>query len=309
MKYTTLPYQKWHDLQAIAELAYIASPYFLHVIDLPYRLASWALDKPQNFRFWHDAAGKLAAVAIMQEAFLALEYLIHPAVEPAALEQEIVRWGLQRGQAVANEQRTTFPINVWLRDDQLQPARAALLEGSGLALSSEQFVVMQCDLNEIDLPSATLQLPEGFQIRPLRGQAEVAAYVELHQAAFGSTVMRESWRTRTLHMPQYRPELDLVAVTGDGRLAAFCIGWLHPQQPLARIEPMGVHPDFHRLGLGKAILTTLLQRLQSRNVQFVSLHTTPDNTAALKLYASLGFHEQYTMLSYRHLFRPASLAG
>ena len=304
MTYTIRPYQNWHDLQAIAELAYVASSHFLHTIDLPYRLASWALNKPQNFRFWHDSAGKLVAVAIVQEAFLSLEYLIHPTLEPAILEQEIVQWGMQRGQEVANEQATTFPINVWLRNDQPQPERVALLEAAGLALSSVQFVVMQIDLGQINLPTDAPQLPDGFQIRPSRGQAEVADYVALHQAAFNSTTMREGWRTRTLQMPQYRPELDLVAVAPDGRLAAFCVGWLHPHQPLARIEPMGVHPDFHRLGLGKAIIITQLQRLHARSVQFVSLHTTADNEPAINLYAPLGFQKQYTMLGYRHLFWP-----
>ena len=302
MIYTTRPYQNWHDLQAIADLAYLTSSHFLHVIDLPYRLASWALDKPKNFRFWHNESGKLVAVAILQEAFLALEYLIHPAAEWATLEQQIVKWGMQRGGEVADEQATTFPINVWLRDDQPQPERIALLEANGLALSSVQFVVMQCDLSQVDIPDDPPQLPDGFQIRPLRGQVEVADYVALHRAAFGSAVMRHGWRMRTLQMPQYRPELDLLTVAPDGRLAAFCIGWLHPQQPLARVEPMGVHPDYHRLGLGKAILTSLLQRLHARNVHFVSLHTTADNEPAINLYRSMGFQKQYTMVSYRHLF-------
>lgn len=245
------PYQSWYDLQAIADLAYAAPAHFLHVIDLPYRLASWTLDKPQNFRFWHDEAGTLAAVVIVQEAFLSLEYLIHPTVKRATLEPEILRWGMRRGQQVANEQATTFPINVWLRDDQPQPERVALLKAAGLALSQMQFVTMQCDLSQMDFGS--VQPADGFRIRPLRGQAEIGDYVALHQAAFGSTIMQGKWRSRTLQMPKYRPELDLVAVGRDGRFAAFCIGWLHPHQPLARIEPMGAHLDFRGLGLGKAI--------------------------------------------------------
>lgn len=304
--YTTRPYQNWHDLEAIADMAYAAGPHFLHVIDLPYRLASWTLDKPQNFQFWHNVEGKLMAVAIMQEAFLSLEYIIHPMVDEAVLEPEILQWALQRGQMVANEQATTFPINVWLRSDHPQPERVALLQERGLMPGARQDITMQCDLGKHNLQDEALTVPDGFKIRPLRGQAEVAAYVELHQAAFGSTVMRESWRMRTLQMPQYRPELDLVAVAEDGRLAAFCIGWLHPLQPLAQIEPMGVHPDFHRLGLGQAILAAVLQRLQIRSIQFVSLFTAADNVPAIKLYQSLDFQEQYTMLSYRRLFRPAN---
>ncbi len=304
--YTTRPHQNWQDLRAIADMAYVAGSYFLHVIDLPYRLASWTLDKPQNFRFWHDAEEKLVAVAIVQEAFLTLEYIMHPMANQGALEPEILQWGLQRGQAVANEQATTFPINVWLRSDHPQPEHVALLQELGLVPGARQDVTMQCDLGTDHFSDEMFPMPDGFRIRPLLGQAEVAAYVALHRAAFGSTVMRESWRMRTLQMPQYRPELDLVAVAPDGRLAAFCIGWLHPQQPLAQIEPMGVHPDFHRLGLGQAILAAVLQRLRIRNVQFVSLFTSTDNVPAIKLYESIGFQEQYTRQSYRLLFRPAN---
>ena len=304
--YKTRLYQDWHDLQAIADMAYSTGPHFLHAIDLPYRLASWTLDKPKNFRFWHDADDKLMAVAIVQEAFLTLEYIIHPSADQAVLEPEILRWGLRRGQVVANEQATTFPINVWLRADQPQPSLVALLEAHELVPGAMQLVSMQHDLRKSDISSEMFPVPVGFKIRPLRGQAEVAAYVALHQAAFGSTVMQEGWRLRTLQMPQYRPELDLVAVTADGRLAAFCIGWLHPLQPLAQVEPLGVHPDFHRLGLGQAILAALLQRLSARNVQFASLFTTSDNEPAIKFYESIGFQRQYLIHSYRRLFWPES---
>ena len=92
MQYSRRAYQHWQDLQAIAELAYTTSSHFLHTIDLPYRLASWAIDKPGNFQFWHDEAGRLVAAAIVQEAFLALEYLIHHSVKQDILEQEIVQF-------------------------------------------------------------------------------------------------------------------------------------------------------------------------------------------------------------------------
>ena len=164
MTYKKRPYQSWHDLQIITDLAYGHGSNLLHVIDLPYRLASWTLDKPQNFRFWYDHAENIAAVAIVQEAFLALEYIIHPAADKAFLEPDIVRWGLQRGQEIANEQATTFPINVWLSDDPPQPDRVSLLEENGLALSSRKSVTLQCDLSNIKLPNDKL-VPTGIKVR------------------------------------------------------------------------------------------------------------------------------------------------
>ena len=69
--------------------------------------------------------------------------------------------------------------------------------------------------------------PEGFVIRPLGGIEEVDAYVDLHQSVFESRNMTREWRMRTLDRPEHDPDLDLVVVAPDGRLAAFFIGWLN----------------------------------------------------------------------------------
>lgn len=66
--------------------------------------------------------------------------------------------------------------------------------------------------------------PAGITIRPLAGPSEVEAYVGLHRAAFGSTNMTHEWRNRVLRWPEYRADLDLVAVTDEGQLVGFCTG-------------------------------------------------------------------------------------
>ena len=75
------------------------------------------------------------------------------------------------------------------------------------------------------VPIAECALPAGITIRPLAAQGEVEAYVQLHRSAFGSTNMLRASRRRVLERAEYIPDLDLVAVTEAGRLAAFCIGW------------------------------------------------------------------------------------
>ena len=46
----------------------------LHVVDLPYRLSSWAFDHPDNIRLWHDDGGKLVAWAVLQTPFWTVDY-------------------------------------------------------------------------------------------------------------------------------------------------------------------------------------------------------------------------------------------
>jgi GNAT superfamily N-acetyltransferase len=54
-----------------------------------------------------------------------------------------------------------------------------------------------------------------------------------------------------------------VAVTPEGRLAGFLIGWLDEARQLAQIESMGVHPDFCGIGLARALLFEGLRRFQA----------------------------------------------
>ncbi|HEX4205270.1 MAG TPA: GNAT family N-acetyltransferase [Ktedonobacteraceae bacterium] len=60
--------------------------------------------------------------------------------------------------------------------------------------------------------------------------------------------------------PQYQPSLDLVAVAPHGSLVGCCVGWLDQKRHLGQIEPLDVHPRFHRMGLGRALLLEVLQR-------------------------------------------------
>jgi mycothiol synthase len=149
------------------------------------------------------------------------------------------------------------------------------------------------------LPS-TPPLPPGFSLRPLAGDAEAAAYVDLHRAVFESKNMTEAWRLRTLRHADYRPELDLVAVAPDGRLAAFCVGWWQSSgAPAGQIEPMGVHADFRRLGLGRAILSEVVRRLTDLGAQQIEVETDNYRNAAYALYAALGFRLARDVLVYR----------
>jgi mycothiol synthase len=141
-------------------------------------------------------------------------------------------------------------------------------------------------------PIAGCVLPAGFVIRSLAGEGEVEAYVRLHRAAFGTENMTVEWRARTLRRPEYLPELDLVAVAPDGRLAAFCVAWLNSHsegKSSGQIEPLGVHKDFRGLGLGRAILGEALRRLHRCGADTVYVETDLQRTEALSLYKAVGF--------------------
>jgi ribosomal protein S18 acetylase RimI-like enzyme len=116
--------------------------------------------------------------------------------------------------------------------------------------------------------------------------------------------MRQNWRSQILAMPLYRPDLDMVIMAPDGRIAAFCIGWLHPDGQQGSIEPLGVHPDFQGMGLGTAVLRTGLHCLQALDINSVSLFTGMSNETAISLYKNEGFHFQFREIGYGRLFSP-----
>jgi ribosomal protein S18 acetylase RimI-like enzyme len=62
---------------------------------------------------------------------------------------------------------------------------------------------------------------------------------------------------------------------------------------------LGVHPDFQRQGLGRAILAAALRRLQAHGAQDVYVETDNTRDAALLLYESAGFRVQREVLVYR----------
>jgi len=279
------------DLPAMAALVNAFSDNNLHVVDLPYRLCSWGLDEPNNVGLWTNKAGELRGWAVMQTPFWCIDIVLHPNDE--AEYPRLLAWAEQRATALRGTSygRPLWFVNVLARQQSLQRS----LEAAGFAPQTHvpvnplSMVVMELQA-EAQGGSAA---PNGFSIRPLAGEADVAC----HQAAFGSDSMRADWRARTLQHRAYQPELDLVAVTPAGRVAGFWIGWLNEYG--GQVEPMGVHPDFHGQGVGRALLLAGIQRLRDLGATRVRVHTDHQRDAAFALYQAAGFRVVEEVTVYR----------
>jgi ribosomal protein S18 acetylase RimI-like enzyme len=289
--------------QALMRVLVEAAPHkHLHVIDVPYRFSSWALDEPEQASLWFALSGELHAWACLQTPFWALDYALHPDAPPSLLA-EVLQWADGRMQATHG---TTYGRPIWFANvfaEQME--EIAALEVAGF--------VCQADVGE-DSWSKVLMLhdrsgatsavtPPGFTLRPLAGEAEVPAYVRLHRAVFESESMTATWRAATLRQPAYREELDLVVEAPDGQLAAFCVGWLAQHGPRGRasgqIEPLGVAAAYRQLGLGRAIASACVQRLYEMGAEEVYVETDAFRNAALALYEAVGFRVQRDVLVYR----------
>lgn len=289
------------DKQAMIALARMCKADTLHVVDLPYRLSSWALDDPEHTDLWFNAEEQLVAWTVLQTPFWTIDYVCRPDFEEA-LHSQLVCWADERAYKIVGKPggQPSWFVNVFAD----QVTRIHDLEEAGF--------VSQADL-EVDpwskvfmqrpayMPVESCALPAGFVIRPLAGEDEVEAYVELHRDVFLTKNMTVAWRVRVLHCPQYTSDLDLVVVAPDGRLAAFCVGWLsraYGMNPVGQIEPLGVQEDFRTLGLGRAVLSECLRRLHRYGADQVYVETDKYRNAVLGLYEAVGFKTIREVLVY-----------
>ncbi len=294
------------DLAAMLALASASPDENLHIVDLPYRFCSWALEDPSNVGLWADGRGRLAGWAILQTPFWSVDIAVLPDAEPLLLPL-VFEWAEARARAAAGTPYGHPSWYVHVFADQKE--RLQRLAAAGYAC--------QADVGDDSWSRVLLRragpaprpapVPGGFAIRPLDGRAEVAGYVDLHRAAFESRNMTAAWRTRTLTAPHHLADTDLVAVAPDGRLAGFCIGWLSPgPDPVAQIEPLGIGREFREHGLGLALLTECVRRLTTNGAREIHVETDTYRTPALGLYENLDFEPLRDVLVYRKDVRGAT---
>ena len=243
-------------------------------VDQPYRFSSWALDDPANAQLWVDEQGRVVAWVVLQTPSWSIDYACHPAVLDE-VHPQLLAWADQRARQLVGSDlgRPMWFVNVFTRST---GAASGFLKAAGFASQAD---VGENSWSKVLMQQAVLTVEpspvglDGFVIRPLAGVAEVAAYVDLHQTVFESRSMTVAWRTCTLQQSAYRPDLDLVVAAADGRLAAFCVCWLHCGAAGVRADRADGRPSrLPQFGVG-ALLAEGLRRLYAQGAQEVFVET------------------------------------
>ncbi|NOT06381.1 MAG: hypothetical protein HOP27_17450 [Anaerolineales bacterium] len=261
------------DKYQMSALARQLSGDTLHVIDLAYRLSSWALDDPDNVGLWFDDKQQLVAWAVLQTPWWTIDYVYDSAVG-SNLHQEILAWADCRAHATVN---TAYGHPAWyvaVFPEQVE--RIHDLENAGFKCQSNigeeswsKVLLRRSSENTVK----TYKPPTGFIVRSLAEEKEVKDYVELHQSVFESKNMTMEWRQRTLKHPSYKPELDIVVESPAGSLVAFCICWFDENSLEGQVEPLGCHKDFRQYALGRVALVEGLHRLQTLGAKNIFVET------------------------------------
>lgn len=173
------------------------------------------------------------------------------------------------------------PVFVWVSEPTKADDRIAA--DAGLALGR--------DLHELRIPLPT---PDpGLDVRPFRPGDE-ATWVEVNNRAFSWHPEQGGWTLDMLREHLAEPWVDLdgfLVHERDGRMAGFCWTKVHAdhEPPLGEIYVVAVDPDFHGLGLGTALTLAGLHWLHGQGIDVGMLYVDASNTAAVALYAKLGF--------------------
>lgn len=301
--YSVRPYTE-RNLRAVTDLLAVClaadeTSSNLSVADLRQVLPRNGVEAERNACLWEAPPGRLVGFGLLWPPWHSLVLVVHPDAREGGVGDAILTWLLQRGHEVARErgQRVTLQArphegNRWL---------LGLLRRHGFAeadWSTPRYA------RPLVGPLPAPRLPEGFVIREVRGEAEVADYVALHREAFGTPHMTVDDRLAFMRDAEYVPELDLVVVAPDGTLAAFVVGGIDEEESARRgylvgyTDPLGTRPAYRRLGLARALLLEAFRRLQARGARESGVGTGSWNTATQQLLQSVGYELAYRILAY-----------
>jgi len=300
---TSRLYETEHDLQQMQDLLMEAHSRtddwrYWHVGELAFGffMVACHLNLQEHIRLWHNDGGKLVGYAILGED-LSFDWQVLPEYEWSGIETEAIDWAETRLAELGQRDAQRWGGNLVSGSRQDNPERIGFLEQHGFQRGEYAEVNL---LRSLDEPIPEPALPGGCHVRA----------VEASEVADRAAAQREVWHPWTvgnvstddyayfMHMPGYHRDLDVVAFTPDGVIAAYVNGWIDPVNRIGDFGPVGARQDYRRQGLTRAVLLECLRRMRARGMDRVCVSTGVSNTPALGLYESVGFERANKYLTY-----------
>lgn len=306
------PYRDERDWQALLNLLVEGrradnGTYYVHTGDV-----SWWL-------YYHDTGGSFSEqIALWEEEGRPLGWVlftpeerffdlfVHPRLRGSPEAADMHDWAEAE---IARRVRALGGADIramWIAET--DKVRRELLEARGFRLVSEgeRLNRMYVTMQTLHSPISRFPPPPGFTVRDCRGEAELEARARMQHGAFQSKwewgPYTARWR-RFMQSPVYAGERDVVAVTADGSpyrhaIAAAAIYWVDAVNGAGYLEPVGVHPDFQRHGLGRAVIFESLRRMQAAGMTQASVCCEAADPRAVAFYHACGFQIVNTLLTY-----------
>jgi mycothiol synthase len=190
-------------------------------------------------------------------------------------------------------------LRVWSHGD--HPAGRALAASAGYRVIRE-LLQLRRSLDE-QFPGgldAEAKLPDDVTLRGFRPGVDDQAWLRLNAKAFAHHP--EQGRTTQTDLqarmaePWFDPAGFLIAEQ-DGVMVGFHWTKVHPEG-LGEVYVLGVDPERHGGGLGRALTLAGLKHLFDQGLRTVLLYVESDNAPALAVYRRLGFTTWHTDVMY-----------
>jgi mycothiol synthase len=218
------------------------------------------------------------------------EMVVDPAARRAGL-------GLILGRALETEAGPAG-LRLWAHGD--LPAAVRLAAAAGFQRSRALWQMRRSLQTHIGRP----QFSDGISVRTFRIGEDEDAWVALNRRAFARHPEQGAWTRADLDMREREPWFDpdgFFLAERDEQLIGF--HWTkihggtgqpaddggHGHEPIGEVYVVGVDPGERGTGLGRALTITGLRYLRARGLAQVMLYVDESNTAAIRLYESLGF--------------------
>jgi ribosomal protein S18 acetylase RimI-like enzyme len=182
--------------------------------------------------------------------------------------------------------------------DNLKAAAAQFLRRHQFTLEHEEWTLQLQDLQAAEFAPSS----RSGQLKKWGQATAVRTLPTLYDHCFVGTPWFQAYTAAEV-AATWEPQDELWILIVGGQTIGFA--WLHfPEPTRAEIEPIGIVKEKQGKGYGRFLLTSLLQQLQERDIETISLGVWANNETAVQLYQSVGFHHISSSYSLIYTFPP-----
>jgi ribosomal protein S18 acetylase RimI-like enzyme len=248
-------------------------------------------------RLWLDERGEITGYGIVDH-FDNILFDVTDGGDEHGSCGEILDWAEE---AIRIDRATSGPISLDTTCRSDDSWRIKIVNEKGYAPTGISTITLVRNLRD-GIPRPVV--PEGWRIRPVRGEAEADALVALHRAAFGTDHLTLEERLSWMRAPHYMPALDLVLETAVGDLAGYCMCGIEREtneitgQSRGYTDPVAVRPGHRGAGAAKALISQGMRLLAEHGMTEAVLNTSSENLRMVQVASCLGYGVESTRAWY-----------
>ena len=206
---------------------------------------------------------------------------------------------------IAEADSTGHPLEFWAHGDGAAARRLAASLGYQAVRELRRMM-----LSVGDMVRPEVVLPPGTELRTFRPGADEEVWLGLNARAFSHHPEQGSWTAADLAERMAEPWFDpagFFLLVAQGRPVGFHWTKVHPAgeyrpEPVGEVYVVGVDPGAQGHGYGRLLTVVGINHLADSGLNRIVLYVDAENTAAVRLYDTLGFRLESADIMYAKSF-------